>query len=223
MDSLVPGSPRSGGSLRTQMLRLAGQTEDLLAWAVRAFVQQDLSLAARACAQAGDAAATAARLDRACVAASARHLPSVSADDGLTRLLRVGPRLERVCVLAGSISSRVLRTGSDRAATPDVELGDLANAISNHFTDAVDAFVRADPQGALAVLRSGRALAAQCHTLLAGRIEGEPSGDPAGVRHIVMVIRDLDHVLSHADAIAEDVLRTIRTADSTEMKQARAG
>jgi len=223
MDARLQGSRRPGGSLRAQMLRLAGQTEDLLAWAVRAFVQRDLSLAARTCAQAGDAAATAARLDRACVAASTRGIRGAHHEEGLTRLLRIAPRLEQVCVLSGSISSRVLSTGSDRAAVPDVELGDLAQSISEHFTEAVDCFVQAAPQGAVGVLRSGRALSTHCHTLLASGFETRSANERTDIRHLVMVIRDLDHVLVHADAIAEDVVRTNRTAAAGWQDRARAG
>ena len=204
--------PRDLGTPRARMLRVAGRAEEVLVWATRAFIQQDMHLADRTISMADAVATEAASVDAACTRAIRQWEHGGPALHGLSLLQRIGPHLERVSHLAGLISARVREAGWDPASEPGEDVESLASTVSDHFTDAVDAFVHDDAQAAQTVLREGRALEHRCNALWRDRV-ADMTVDPRAMHsasrfQMLMVLRDLDHVIAHSSGIAQNVVRS---------------
>ena len=194
--------------LREKILLMGAKVETMVAASVRAFNEQDNSLANRTIEFDHDINRLEVEIDSYCLSILARRQPVASDLRFITTALKLVTDLERIGDLAVNISERVLDLSSDppRRTWPDILK--MAEIVQNMVRDALDAFVAADSAKAKWVIerdRSVDAIYAQVfHQVLLVMIE-DRSAVQRGVG-VQAIAKYLERIGDHATNLAEMVV-----------------
>ena len=200
------------GELRGLVSQMGGLAEDAIARAMLALRRGDLPLAAEV--RAADAAIDAieAEVERLAVRIIALRAPLANDLREVVAALKIASVLERVGDYAKNIAKRVpLIHDGDAGAEDRIEpvsvLPAMGRMAGEMVRDALDAFARRDPEGAVRVCRSDTALDdfydSIFRTLVTHMVENPRT--ISQVAHLLFVAKNLERIGDHAGNVAEMV------------------
>jgi phosphate transport system protein len=194
--------------VRSRVLEMAAMAEDLVRRAVAAVMERDLEKADAVIREDEELDAMEVELDEACINLLALHQPFARDLRMIMMIMRISNDLERV----GDHAVNIAETVRHLEGRPPVErfpqLEEIARVAREMLSDALDAFVREDPDAAHEVcIRDDRADALHeslFRTLLTHMME-----DPRRIgssMSMILVSRNLERVADLATNVAEDVI-----------------
>ena len=203
------------GSLRNNVLMMAGLAERSLDRALKGLFQRDDNLCATAIADDEEIDQLEKQIDKDGVDVLLRYQPVASDLRRVVAAMKLSPNVERVADQATNIARRA-RKLNRHPPLPELE---LITPIQAHavamFKDSIDAFTREDVDLARAVV--GRDNGLDRMNKLAGRqLTQRMAEDPKQLRgylNLIFISRCLERVGDHATNIAEDAVYVAAAED----------
>jgi phosphate transport system protein len=196
------------GELRSRLLEMAAMAEELVRQAVEAVLERDEEKAEAVILGDRELDAMEVEMDEACVQLLALHQPFARDLRLIMMAMRISNDLERVGDHAVNIAETVRHLEARPSADRFPQLEEIARVAREMLSDALDSFVREDPDAAHQVcLRDDRADALHeslFRTLLTHMME-----DPRRIGSamaLILVSRNLERVADLATNVAEDVI-----------------
>ena len=202
--------------LREQLLAMAGQVEQLIANATRAFVERDPELAEETILL--DRAVNQAEvdIDEHCLVMLAKRQPMGSDLRFITHSLKMVTDLERIGDLAVNICERTVQL--DELPGGKVlrsEIPQMAERVQSMVHDAIDAFIEGDAAAARAVVEADDEVDELYHSIfraVLARMLDDPSVLERGI-HIQSVAKFLERMGDHATNLGEHVVFMVKGKD----------
>ena len=203
------------GSLRNNVLMMAGLAERSLDRAIKGLLQRDDNLCANAIADDEEIDQLEKQIDKDGVDVLLRFQPVASDLRRVVAAMKVSPNIERVADQATNIARRA-RKLNRHPPLPEVEMiaPMYAHALSM-FKDSVDAYVREDVPLARSVIPRDKTLDrmnASANRQLIDRMAEEPE-QLRGYLNLIFISRCLERVGDHATNIAEDAVYAAAAED----------
>ncbi|MBI1967670.1 MAG: phosphate signaling complex protein PhoU [Gemmatimonadetes bacterium] len=194
--------------LKVRILTMSAEAQDALAAAVEAVLQRDAERARQIIA--GDAGIDALELEveEMVIRLLATQQPMARDLRLLTAAMKIANDLERVGDHAVNIAQSAERLLAHRPIAPEPEIVEMARQARMMLADALEAFVRGDPQAARAICRrddSVDALHRSVFRILLTHMMEDPHIIGAGME-LFLVSRNLERVADLATNIAEDIV-----------------
>jgi phosphate transport system protein len=214
--------------IRSRLLEMAAMAEELVRRAVEAVMERDLDEAESVIAADRELDAMEVELDEACINLLALHQPFARDLRMIMMIMRISNDLERVGDHAVNIAETVRHLEGRPSVERFPQLEEIARVAREMLSDALDAFVREDPDSAHEVCkRDDRADALHeslFRTLLTHMME-----DPRRIgssMSMILVSRNLERVADLATNVAEDVIylvegRTIKHGGTRKGSEGR--
>jgi len=202
-------------ALREQVLLMGARVEEMLVFALRAFAEQNLRLAATTIAQDRQVDAAEMQIDELCLRLLALRQPVASDLRFITTTLKLVTDLERIADLCVNLCERVAEFGDEPVlgvAATITRVGELAQSMVH---DALDAFVVGDALKAEQVVARDETidrLHAEIVPDLVASMTRDPTLVPRAVR-LISIAKYLERVADHATNIAEMVVFMVRGKD----------
>ncbi len=203
------------GTLRNDVLMMAGLAERSLERAIKGLLQRDDNLCANAIADDEEIDQLEKQIDKDGVDILLRYQPVASDLRRVISAMKLSPNIERVGDQATSIARRA-RKLNRHPALREVE---LMVPIQQHamamFKDSVDAFVREDVDLARAVVARDAALD-DMNRMANRKLTERMTEDPDQLRgylNLILIARCLERVGDHATNISEDAVYVAAAED----------
>jgi phosphate transport system protein len=195
------------GQLRGLVSQLGGLAEEAIDRAMRALARADLELAAQVVADDRKLDAIEAEVERLAVQIIALRAPMAVDLREVVAALKIAAVLERVGDYAKNIAKRVKLIEGEHRIEPISILPAMARMAAEMVRDALDAFAARDPDAAIEVCRSDKALDdfydSIFRTLVTHMVENPKT--IGQVAHLLFVAKNLERVGDHATNVAEMV------------------
>ena len=195
------------GQLRGLVSQLGGLAEEAIDRAMRALARADLELAAQVVADDRKLDAIEAEVERLAVQIIALRAPMAVDLREVVAALKIAAVLERVGDYAKNIARRVASIEGEHRIEPISILPAMARMAAEMVRDALDAFAARDPDAAVEVCRSDKALDdfydSIFRTLVTHMVENPKT--IGQVAHLLFVAKNLERVGDHATNVAEMV------------------
>src|SRR6478736_9707490 len=133
-------------SLRERVLLMGAHVEEVLALAMRAYVDRNVLLARGTIELDSTIDQLELEIDEAAIQILARRQPVASDLRLITTALKLVTDLERIGDLGVNICERVVELNMEPTLKPYVDLPRMAETAQAMVRDALDAFVQADPE-----------------------------------------------------------------------------
>ena len=201
--------------LKGRLLEMGGLAEDRLRLAVRGLVERDGTLVEKVLV--GDAAINQLHIDidDRCFKLLALHQPMAVDLRAIVAAVKINTDLERVGDLAVNISEAVRRYLQHPPVKELIDIPRMAELAQDMLRDALDAFVRRDPELAQHVLTQDDALdelkTAVFRELLGYMLRDSATIEPA--LDLILISRHLERIGDHATNVAEDVIFMVSAKD----------
>ncbi|MBM3751918.1 MAG: phosphate signaling complex protein PhoU [Acidimicrobiia bacterium] len=201
--------------LKGRLLEMGGLAEDRLRLAVRGLVERDGPLVEKVLV--GDAAINQLHIDidDRCFKLLALHQPMAVDLRAIVAAVKINTDLERVGDLAVNISEAVRRYLQHPPVKELIDIPRMAELAQDMLRDALDAFVRRDPELAQHVLTQDDALdelkTAVFRELLGYMLRDSATIEPA--LDLILISRHLERIGDHATNVAEDVIFMVSAKD----------
>lgn len=201
--------------LKGRLLEMGGLAEDRLRLAVRGLVERDATLVDKVLT--GDAAINQLHIDidDRCFKLLALHQPMAVDLRAIVAAVKINTDLERVGDLAVNISEAVRRYLQHPPVKELIDIPRMAELAQDMLRDALDAFVRRDPDLAQHVLTQDDALdalkTAVFRELLTYMLRDSTTIEPA--LDLILISRHLERIGDHATNVAEDVIFMVSARD----------
>ena len=194
--------------LKVKLLTMSGEAQDALAASVEALLQRDAEKATQVIA--GDVGVDALELEveETVIRLLATQQPMARDLRFLMAAMKIANDLERVGDHAVNIAQSAERLLAHRPIAPEPEIVEMARQARTMLADALDAFVRGDPQAGRAICRRDDSVDALHHSvfrILLTHMMEDPHIIGAGM-DLFLVSRNLERVADLATNIAEDVV-----------------
>jgi len=195
------------GQLRGLVSQLGGLAEEAIDRAMRALSRADLELAARVVADDRKLDTIEAEVERLAVQIIALRAPMAVDLREVVAALKIAAVLERVGDYAKNIARRVALIEGEHRIEPISILPAMARMAAEMVRDALNAFAARDPEAAVEVCRSDKALDdfydSIFRTLVTHMVENPKT--IGQVAHLLFVAKNLERVGDHAVNVAEMV------------------
>lgn len=194
--------------LKTRLLAMSGEAEAALASALNALLRRDLEAARRVIEGDADLDRMEVDIEERCMSLLALQQPMAKDLRMLTAALKISNDLERVGDHAVNIAESTLRLAELRAVAPEPELVEMARITREMLADALEAFVRNDPDAARAVcIRDDvvDGLHRSVFRIVLTHMMEDPQTISGGME-LTSTSRNLERVADLATNIAEDVV-----------------
>lgn len=201
--------------LQERLLQMAGLVESSIAAAVRSLVDRDQAYIDRVLENEGRINRLEIEVDDQATRLFARNQPMARDMRFLTAAIKINSDLERMGDLAVNVAQRsqsLMRAPVDR---PLVDIPHMAQVAESMVRNALDSFVRRDPQLARKVLVCDDELddlKDSAYTELIRSMEANRSAVSCSV-DLMFVAHNLERIGDHATNIAEDVLFLVSGID----------
>jgi phosphate transport system protein len=212
--------------LRANVLEMGGLVEDQIAQAVKALTERDVALAQTTIDRDHTVNRFDVEIDELCLKLLALHQPAARDLRLITTALKITTDLERIGDMAAHIAERALELDAEAPVEPKAEsmidLPLMANLARSMLHRALDAFVREDPELALAVCQSDDAID-KLHGQLFRALLAFMVNDPATIARtmrLLFVSKNLERVGDHATNIAEMVIFLVKGRSIRHMDKA---
>jgi phosphate transport system protein len=203
------------GTLRNDVLMMAGLAERSLERAIKGLLQRDDNLCANAIADDEEIDQLEKQIDKDGVDILLRYQPVASDLRRVISAMKLSPNIERI----GDQATSIARRGRKLNRHPALQEVELMIPIQQHamsmFKDSVDAFVREDVDLARAVVARDNALD-DMNRMANRRLTERMTQDPDQLRgylNLILVARCLERVGDHATNIAEDAVYVAAAED----------
>jgi phosphate transport system protein len=194
--------------LKVKLLTMSGEAQDALAGAVEALLQRDAEKATQVIAGDADVDALELEVEETVIRLLATQQPMARDLRFLMAAMKIANDLERVGDHAVNIAQSAERLLAHRPIAPEPEIVEMARQARTMLADALDAFVRGDPQAGRAICRRDDSVDALHHSvfrILLTHMMEDPHIIGAGM-DLFLVSRNLERVADLATNIAEDVV-----------------
>ena len=198
--------------LRQQILTMGGLVEKQIANAIQALVTRDRALAEVTIQKDHEVNALEVGIDELCLRLLALRQPAGRDLRFITTALKITTDLERIGDRAVSISERAIELGSEPPLKPYIDIPRMADISLSMLRRSLDAFIREDPELALAVCRSDDEvdkLNEQIFRELLSYMIEDPQTITRAMR-ILFVSKYLERIADHATNIAEMVVFMVK-------------
>jgi phosphate transport system protein len=195
-------------TLKEKILLLGGMVEEMIASAMKSLLDRKPDLARRVIDS--DRAVDSAELDidHLCLSLLALRQPAASDLRFIATALKIVTDLERIGDLAVNIAERSAELSEEPPLKPYIDIPRMATAASTMLREALDAFVRRDPEQARRVLASDQPvddLYVQLFRELLTYMIEDPKSVSRAMR-ITFIAKYLERIADHATNIAQMVI-----------------
>lgn len=207
--------------LRQRLLLMAGRVEGMIDSSIRALVERDPELARRTILADRRVDRDERELDDHCLAILAKRQPMASDLRFITLALKMVTDLERIGDLAVNVCERALDLNAEPLLKPYEDVPRMAGIVLSMVRGAIDAFVSADAERALAVIARDDEVDELYHAIfrdLLALMTHDAGAVERGI-HIQSVAKFLERIGDHATNLAEQVVFMVRGKD---VRHARA-
>ena len=195
------------GQLRALVSEMGGLAEAAIDDAIQALVRRDLDGAARVVDQDRRIDEIEAEIERQVVRLIALRAPMADDLREILAAMKISGVIERMGDYAKNIAKRVPLLQDARGIEPLSILPAMARLVSEMVRDVLDAFIARDPDAALAVCESDRAVDdfynSLFRTLLTYMLENPHTITSA--THLLFIAKNLERIGDHATNVAEMV------------------
>jgi len=194
--------------LRNQLLTMGGLVEERVHRAVQALIHREEEDASRVIAQDGEINDLQMDIDDRCLKLLATQTPLAVDLRLITSAMKINADLERIGDQAVNIAESVLVLIPQPPLKPLIDIPRMATIAEKMIRDALDAFVKRDPELARDVLRRDDEvdeLKDQVFRELLTYMMADP-GTIQRALSLILVSRNLERIADHATNIAEDVI-----------------
>jgi len=198
--------------LRQNILTMGGLVEKQIGNAIEALVNRDHALAETTMRKDAEVNALDVAIDDLCLRLLALRQPAGRDLRFITTALKITTDLERIGDRAVSISERAIELGNEPPLKPYIDIPRMAEISLGMLRQSLDAFVREDPELALAVCRSDDEvdkLNGQIFRELLSYMIEDPTTITRAMR-ILFVSKYLERIADHATNIAEMVVFMVK-------------
>ena len=199
-------------SLREHVLTMGGLVEKQIAHAIQALVTRDVALAQATIQKDVEVNRLDVEIDDLCIRLLALRQPAARDLRFITTALKITTDLERIGDRAVSISERAIELAGEPPLKPYIDVPRMAEISGAMLRQSLDAFVREDPELALAVCRSDDEvdkLNGQIFRELLSYMIEDPQAITRAMR-ILFVSKYLERIADHATNIAEMVVFMVK-------------
>jgi phosphate transport system protein len=200
--------------LRTELVAMAGQVEEMIADATRAMVERDSALAEAVIRTDPTIDSLEKRIDEGCLRLLALQEPKAIDFRQIIAIQKIVSDLERMGDSAVNIAQGVLRLNADLPLEPAVDLPALAAIARAMAREALDSFVRRDSALAQRICERDDEADELYHRLFSELLIAMK--DPNKVERalqFLLAARNLERIADHATNIAEDVIFYLEARD----------
>ncbi|HEX2206661.1 MAG TPA: phosphate signaling complex protein PhoU [Longimicrobium sp.] len=215
--------------LKTQLLEMSGLAEELVDQAMRALRRRDVELAREVVRRDRELDAMEMQVDDMCIHLLALQQPLARDLRLITMAMKISNDLERVGDHAVNIAEAVGHLAEAAVYLEFPEIEEMGRLSTEMLSDALDTFVRADPDAAREVCRRDDRVDS-LHESLFRILLTHMMEDPRRIgacMSLFLVSRNLERIADLATNVAEDVVflvegRTIKHGANLAPEQARA-
>jgi phosphate transport system protein len=201
--------------LRDRLLLMAGHTEAMIASAIRALVERDVTLARRTIENDHKVNQAEMDIDELCLVILAKRQPMGSDLRFLTLALKMVTDLERIGDLAVNICERAIDLSAEPPLGNYDDIVRTADLVQSMVRDAIDAFVHADDIKAQDVINRDDAVDELYHQIFRDILQmmmRDPSAIARGI-HVQSVAKWLERIADHSTNLAELVVFMVNGKD----------
>jgi phosphate transport system protein len=194
--------------LKTQLLTMSGLAEELVDQAMQALRARDAELARTVIRRDNDLDAMEVAVDDMCIHLLALQQPMARDLRLITMAMKISNDLERVGDHAVNIAEAVGHLAEQPIHLEFAEIDEMGRLATEMLSDALDTFVRADPEGAREVCRRDDRVDG-LHNSLFRILLTHMMEDPRRIgasMSLFLVSRNLERIADLATNIAEDVV-----------------
>jgi phosphate transport system protein len=195
------------------LLKMAALTEQAIHRSVEALKAQDRNLASSVIQDDQVIDDYENKLEEEAILLLALHQPMANDLRFIASGMRISTDLERIADLTVNISQRVLDIAGQPALNPMDDIVKLAANAKLMLKNAIDSFVKRDPELAKQVILSDKESNQLRNLIMTELMEDHLKKDCSTAYRAVallLVARDLERISDHATNIAEDVIYLIR-------------
>ncbi len=195
-------------ALQADVVRMAGMAGDAIHAAVEALKDRDTALADRIIAEDDRIDALHLELEDRCMRLLARQQPMASDLRTIAAVFAVTIDLERMADHAEGISKAVKRLGDQPLLKPLIDIPRMETLVGEMLRDAMDAFLRRDPELAEAMAKKDDevdALRSQVFRELLTYMMSDPRTIPRALE-LLLVAQHLERAADHITNIGERVI-----------------
>ena len=216
-DDSAPGpeSQRELTEIRKRLLLMVGRVEEMIANALRALIERDVSLAQKTVRFDRQVNRSEIEIDEMCLALLARTRPAPAELRFITLALKMVIDLERIGDLAVNICERAMDLAVKPLLRPYTEISQMADLVRGMLRDAVDAFVDHDADKAQSVIdRDDLVDRLYIHTFreILALMQRSSQGVERGI-HTQAVAKLLERMADHTTNLAEQVIFMVKGQD----------
>lgn len=138
--------------VRELLLRMGAMIEDAIAQSIRALLERDTAIAEQVIARDRDIDVLELEIDQATIELIAKMQPAARDLRLVATAMKVSPELERIGDLAQDVCERAIELNREPALARLIDVPRLATMAQEMVRNAIDSFVRLDPQLAREVI-----------------------------------------------------------------------
>ena len=213
------------GSLRNNVLMMAGLTERTFDRAMRGLFERNDDLCAHAIADDEEIDQLEKLVDKEGVDLLIRFQPVASDLRRVVAAMKLSPNIERVADQATNVARRA-RKLNRHPALPETELIEPLYALAmSMFKDSIDAYVREDVPLAMAIIPRDEEVD-EMNAALQKQLIDRMAHDPEQLRgylNLIFIARCMERVGDHATNIAEDAVYAAAAEDIRHLPVAETG
>lgn len=201
--------------LREQVLLMGARVEEMLAQAMRAFVERDTGLSRSIMSTDRQIDQLELDIDELCLRMLARRQPVASDLRFITTTLKLVTDLERIGDLGVNICERVLELGEEPPLSATASVTKMADVVREMLHDALDAFVDGDAGKAQQVIERDRTVDAY-YAQLFPELVSVMMADPQCVyraTRLQSIAKYLERIADHSTNLAEMVVFMVQGKD----------
>ena len=201
--------------LKTRLLEMGGLAEERVRIAVESLVSRDPTLIEQVLTGDGPINQLHIEIDSRCFTMLALHQPMAVDLRAIVAAVKINTDLERVGDLAVNIAEAALRYLKHPPVKELIDIPRMAAIAQTMLRDALDAYVKRDPEMARAVLNEDDTLDALktqvFRELLTYMLSDPHKIEPA--LDLILISRHLERIGDHATNVAEDVIFMVTARD----------
>ena len=202
-------------ALKNRLITMGGLVEERLHRAMTALIQCREELAHQVIREDDEIDAFEVEIDDRCLKLLALQQPLASDLRLITSAMKITTEIERVGDKAASIARCALTLIPLPPLKPLIDIPRMAEMAQHLVHDALDAFVRRDPDLARSVLERDREVD-ELRDQLFRELLTYMMADPATIQRalaLIMISRHIERVADHATNVAEDVIFLVEAMD----------
>jgi phosphate transport system protein len=202
-------------SLKNRLLTMGALVEERVHQAVRALIDRQLEEAEQVIRSDQDVNALQIEIDDRCLKLLALQQPIATDLRLITAAMKINADLERIGDQAVNIAENVIKLLPQAPLKPLIDIPRMAELAEKMTRDALDAFVRKDPELARNVLQRDDEvdnLKDQVFRELLTYMMADP-GTIQRALALILISRNLERIADHATNIAEDVIFLVEAKD----------